>query len=307
MHTYKRAKRIARPKKPPRTAPRMVFNCGSEPLETAGTAASVGVWVVAAGFVTLAKTDDVEDDSLVDVDVVDVAVAEEEVVDDSVERILTWESFEPASSQLFSLALNMHKTSSSVLPPAMTTMPSGPCAKAKLFLVTLGAKVELYAGQSLSVNGSLALLSTLLGSCCLLLVIRLRTGAAFGTGAPGPVNKIVRLTAFGDTDMSNVTRFFDPSSPVSTTAWMADVSFGSGAASDAPESTHLLSAALNSITCVFHVLPPSKTASPADHGSKIGLRDGGAFVSWDAIAYGADAPIVKVWVDGPFEPSGLPA
>jgi len=130
MHTYTRAKRIATPKILPRTAPRMVFNCGSEPFGTAAAAASVGVWV-AIGFVALAAREVVEGrDVDVELSLVDVAVPEEveeeRVVEDSVERRRTWESLDSASSQLLLLASNMHRTSSAAVPPAMTTMPSGP-------------------------------------------------------------------------------------------------------------------------------------------------------------------------------------
>jgi hypothetical protein len=278
MHIYTRAKRIARPKILPRTAPRMVFSWGSEPSGTAATAAPVGVWV-AIGFVALAAREVVEGrDVDVELSLVDVAVPE--VEEDSVERSRTWESLDSASSQLLSLALNMHTTSSAAVPPAITTMPSGPWARAKLLLVTFGAEVELYAGQLFTVKGSPALFSLLLNPRSPLLDDdRLRTGAAFGTGTPGPLNKTVLLTAFGDSDMSKVRRFLDPSSPVISTAWIADVSFGSGAASDAPESTHFLSAALKSITCAFHVLPPIKAASLGDHDSRIGFTDGGPLVS----------------------------
>jgi hypothetical protein len=79
--------------------------------------------------------------------------------------------------------------------------------------------------------------------------------------------------------MSKVMRFLEPSSPVIRIACIAVVSLGSGAASEAPESTHFRSAALNSITWVFHVLPPTMTASPADQGSRIGFSDGGAIES----------------------------
>jgi hypothetical protein len=103
--------------------------------------------------------------------------------------------------------------------------------------------------------------------------------------------------------MSKVMRFFDPSSPVTNTACIADVSFGSGAASDAPESTHFPCSALKIITCVFEVLPPTRTASPADHGRRMGLIDGGALDPQEKIACGAEAPMVNVSAVGPPEPS----
>jgi len=53
--------------------------------------------------------------------------------------------------QLFSLALNMHKTSS-WFPPATTTNPLGSSASAKVSLVAFGASVELYEGQVFTVS-----------------------------------------------------------------------------------------------------------------------------------------------------------
>jgi hypothetical protein len=50
--------------------------------------------------------------------------------------------------------------------------------------------------------------------------------------------------------MSNVMRFFDPSSPVTNAAWIDDVSLASGFARDAPESTQLRSR-LKSMTFVL--------------------------------------------------------
>jgi hypothetical protein len=143
-----------------------------------------------------------------------------------------------------------------------------------LLLVTFGAKVELYAGQLFTVRGSPSLLSFLSEARSFRRSIRLRTGAAFWTGMPGPLYRTVRLTEFGDSLMSKVMRFLDPSSPVISIAWIEDVSLGSGDASDAPESIHLRSAALNSITLVLDVL--TRTASLVDQGSKMGFSDAGA-------------------------------
>jgi hypothetical protein len=104
----------------------MVLSGGSEPPETAAAAAPVAVAVVdCVALVTLAETE--VDEVMVDVDdnVVDVAVADDDVDEDSVDSNLIWASLDSASSQLFCLALYMHSTSSS-LPPAITTIPSAP-------------------------------------------------------------------------------------------------------------------------------------------------------------------------------------
>ncbi len=173
-----------------------------------------------------------------------------------------------------------------------------------MVLVPFGAKVELYAGQLLTVRGS-ALLCL---SRSVLLDARRRTGAAPVTGIPGPLYRTVRWTVFGDTVMSKVMRCLDPSSPVIKTACIADVSFGIGAASVAPESTHFRSFALYSITWVLEVLPPTITASPADQGNRIGLSDTGTIAeSTAATPCGADAPMVKVSCVAAPEPSWAPA
>jgi hypothetical protein len=120
-----RPRRIASPKKPPRAAPRMVFHGVPELPETAAAGVCVGVSVADAEVAALADVDTVEEMMNVEVDVeLDVAVAEDDVVD-SVESSLIWPSLELASSQLFSLALYMHSTSSA-FPPAMTTVSSDP-------------------------------------------------------------------------------------------------------------------------------------------------------------------------------------
>jgi hypothetical protein len=59
--------------------------------------------------------------------------------------------------------------------------------------------------------------------------------------------------------MSNVYRFLHPSSPVTSAALVALMSFSKGSANDAPESVHDV-VAENNITFVFVVLPPTRTA-----------------------------------------------
>jgi hypothetical protein len=127
----------------------MVFSGGSEPPAAAAAAACVGVDVADGEVVALADSVGVEED--VEEELVEVAVADDEV--DSVESSRNCSSFELASSQLFCRALYMQSTSSA-FPPAITTVPSDPWARAKLLLVTFGANVELYAGQLLMVRGS---------------------------------------------------------------------------------------------------------------------------------------------------------
>jgi hypothetical protein len=56
---------------------------------------------------------------------------------------------------------------------------------------------------------------------------------------------------------------------------MAVISFSNGSASEAPESTQDVSG-LKRKTCLFVVLPPTKTASDPDQGRRIGLIVGGA-------------------------------
>jgi hypothetical protein len=120
IHIYTRIRSIASPKTPPNTAPRMVCSGVPSLSEAPGTAVSVA----AAGLVTVvgAVVEEARDD------VVDDAVAEDDV-DDETESSLIWPRRSSASSQVFSLALNIANTSSS-FPPAITTMPSGPWARA---------------------------------------------------------------------------------------------------------------------------------------------------------------------------------
>jgi hypothetical protein len=93
-----------------------------------------------------------------------------------------------------------------------------------------------------------------------------------------------------------------PSSPGTITAFTWATSFAIGSASEAPESIHDVSG-LNRNICLFVELPPTKAAWVADHGRRIGSIVGGAADWYETTVYGADAPIVKVCVEGIFVPS----
>lgn len=134
----------------PRVIPRMVLEL--RPSSSLPLSSELSAEVVAAAVAVVVAA---VDSSVVVVDEVELVEVDEDVgvdVDDTLEVVvLTSESWKEknavALSQEFSKASNIAR-GSSALPPVRTMRPSSPRARPKFCLVEVGAKVELYSGQS---------------------------------------------------------------------------------------------------------------------------------------------------------------
>jgi hypothetical protein len=112
-------------------------------------------------------------------------------------------STDVALAQQLSLALKIHRTSTS-FPPAMTTVPLWSAHTVYDVLVLEGANVSLYTGQSATVRLPLSSNVADLSSKEVSTALASTIGRAFWTGFPSASTNTVLFTPFGDTVMSKV-------------------------------------------------------------------------------------------------------
>jgi hypothetical protein len=125
----------------PNVIPRIAFELGPES----------SVWSVEGARTPAVGAVVVEELDMLDIKPVDVEVAEDEV--DVTERTFCslFEKKEVALIQPLLIVSN-NAIGLSELPPEKTIVPLGPCAAAYASLVSFGAKLELYLGQSSTVR-----------------------------------------------------------------------------------------------------------------------------------------------------------